>query len=292
MPQRKDKYLDMKRIFSILLCVLCLACIPMTVYGQAQIKTKKVMIGDFGTKTMKVVLGSNIMLDEALEREIAGHWRISPYEFCTVDEFEKLKHSQDYYFLLPLKKLSGKDAGLVMLNLFKGGPEKNPEGNVKMTDVASFPISSVNYPSGREFVFLAAALDIMQDYVGKAMNSDFEGYSGFSIYNSPKASAGRRIVFSEEDLSPAIDDYVKAKYFDDGISTDEDADELMVDGGDVLVSFVVAPSEPKRGNRCYKMLIDARTHEMVYFKSHRISESKWVGFQAKDLKAIARGRKK
>jgi len=281
----------MKRFFSILLCALCLFCSTQTASAQAQIKTKKVMISDFGTKTMKVVLGSNVLLDEILEQEVAGHWRISPYEFCTVAEFEKLKHSPDYYFLLPLKPQTGKYAGLLVLNLFKGGLEKDPEGKSQMTDVLSFPLCSAQYPSGREFIFLTAALDIMQDYVTKAMASDREGYSGLSIYNSPRRSAGRRMVFSPDDISPALDESVLYKYLGEGMTTEEDADEMMADGDDVIVSFVVAPSEPKRGSQCYKMLIDARSHEMVYFSRHRISASKWIGFQAKDLNKITKARK-
>mgnify|MGYP006873013998 CR=1 FL=1 len=234
----------MKKIFGMLICALCLFCGTQTASAQAQIKTKKVMISDFSTKTMKVVLGSNILLDEALEQEVAGRWRISPYEFCTVDEFEALKHSPDYYFLLPLKISSGKDAGIVMLNLFKGGLEEEPD------------------------------------------------YSGFSIYNSPRKSAGRSIVFLTEDLSPAIDNSVKARHFDGKMSVSDSSDELMADSEDAIISFVVAPSEPKKGSQCYKMLIDARTHEMVYFSRHRITERKWVGFQAKDLKKIAKARKK
>ena len=65
--------------------------LPVLAGAQAQINTKKVQIGDFTQKVTKIVLNGNPFYDASLKEEIAARWRISPYEFCTLDEFETVK---------------------------------------------------------------------------------------------------------------------------------------------------------------------------------------------------------
>ena len=92
----------MRKLTILLLSLL----ITPAVFGQAQINTKKVKIADFTQKTTKVVLTGNMFYDSALQDEIATIWRISPYEFCSLEEFENLKSDGRYYF--PSAYTSGK----------------------------------------------------------------------------------------------------------------------------------------------------------------------------------------
>jgi hypothetical protein len=59
-----------------------------------------VKISDFPQKVTKVVLHGNEFYDAILKEEIALRWRVSPYEFCTMEEFEALKTDSRYYFLI------------------------------------------------------------------------------------------------------------------------------------------------------------------------------------------------
>ena len=92
-------------------------------FGQAQIDTKKVKIADFTQKITKVVLTGNMLHDAAMKREITARWHLSPYEFCTLSEFETLKTDSNYYFLLTASGQFKKERepGLVFLTLVKGG---------------------------------------------------------------------------------------------------------------------------------------------------------------------------
>ena len=67
-----------------------------TAFGQAQIDTKKVKLADFTQKITKVVLTGNMLHDAALKREVAARWSASPYEFCTLTEFDELKSDANY----------------------------------------------------------------------------------------------------------------------------------------------------------------------------------------------------
>ena len=86
----------MKKFYILLIAIVL---IPAICSAQAKVYTKKVKLSDFPTKTTKVVLTGNDMLDNPLKNEVARRWHISPYEFCTIAEYDSIKTSPDYYFL-------------------------------------------------------------------------------------------------------------------------------------------------------------------------------------------------
>ena len=281
----------MKRIFRVVSILLVLTCFSQAAAsGQAKIHTKKLKIADLGTRTTKVVLGAGDMMDSALRDEVSARWRISPFEFCTVEEYNALKDDSGYYFLLIARSEEKKYRGLLTLTLMKGGKAKAEDPQKRPVEVASLPIASAGFPSGREVVFLPAILDILQDYVTRAMRSDGAGYTGLDIYSRQVRKTGiKRIFFSEDDLVPEMDDGFRRQYFDEDmvIMSEAEADKAFQDGTyNTLFSYVVAPFDPQNGSWCYKMLIDAGTHELLYYRHHRISARKWAGFLPEDIKAI------
>ena len=73
----------MRKIIIFIISLL----LPMAAGAQAQINTKKVKISDFTQKITKVVLNGNAFFDTTFQEEITTRWRISPYEFCTLEDF-------------------------------------------------------------------------------------------------------------------------------------------------------------------------------------------------------------
>ena len=132
---------------------------PLMAGAQAQITTKKVKLEDFTQKITKIVLNGNPFYDTSLKEEIAARWRISPYEFCTLEEFDKLKGNDRYYFLMLIQGQFRKETapGLQFLSLVKGGQGAD-KGIDEMLEVVSLPFASAEYPTGRELVFLPALL--------------------------------------------------------------------------------------------------------------------------------------
>lgn len=281
-----------------ILILLTALVIPVITSAQAQINTKKVKIGDFTEKITKVVLTGNSFLDSSLKSDVANKWRVSPYEFCTLEEFEKLKYYDDYYFLLTVSgKFKKEDGpGIDLLTLVKGG--NGASGGINgLLEVVSIPICPTEDPSGREFVFLPVLLDIIQSYTLESMEKDISGYTGLSNYsmNLHKA-AGMEIIFSENDLSNEITREFRDLNFDsDMVITDEDtADGYVFElEPNTLVSYIVSPTTPQPGSYCYKMLINTQTNELYYYRRHKISKKFGPGFLAEDIKRINsyRGRK-
>ncbi len=264
--------------------------------AQAQINTKKVKISDFNQKVTKVVLSGNDFFDITFKEEISARWRISPYEFCTLEEFEQLKGNENYYFLMTTYGQFRKETapGLQFLTLVKGG--KGADKSIAdMLEVVSLPFASAEYPSGRELVFLPAFLDIIQSHTLASMENDYNGYGGLASNNiSLGKTEDMEVVLSEEDMSEQVSQEQKNKAEEKGvvITDEDDADQYMLDNvPGTLVSYVAAASEPVFGSYCYKMLIDAQTHKLYYFKRHRIGKKAGAGFLPEDIDRIAASRR-
>lgn len=276
-----------------LIILITALIMPLMAGAQAQITTKKVKIEDFTQKVTKVVLNGNPFYDTSFKDEVAARWRISPYEFCTLEEFEGLKGNDSYYFLILTQGQFRKETapGLQFISLVKGGQGAD-KGIGDMLEVVSLPFASAEYPSGRELIFLPAFLDIIQNHTLEAMKNDFNAYGGLSNTAQKLGKAGNMdIVISEDDLNSLVS---KEMTDSEGMTvTDEDdADSYMLDEvSGTLVSYVVAPSEPVKGSFCYKMLIDAQTHELYYYRKHKISPKAGVGFLPEDIERINKARK-
>lgn len=271
------------------LIILIAAIMPLLAAGQAQITTKKVKISDFTSKITKVVLTGSDFYDAALKEEIKARWRVSPYEFCTFEEFESMRNDNNYYFLLTTNAMFKKESepGLDVLTLVKGGTGATINS---MLEIVYLPFASTEEPSGRELTFLPALLDIIQEHTLNSMDKDINGYTGLSNYTLNMAKAGNMtIVFSEDDLSNEITGEFRDLNFDsDMLILDEDEADEYITGkaSNVLVSYVVTPTDAQPGSYCYKMLINAQTHELYYFRRHKISKKFGPGFLAEDIKRV------
>lgn len=281
----------MKRLLIFILA----ATLPLLAGAQAQINTKKVQIADFSEKITKVVLTGNDFYDLALRDEIAAGWRLSPYEFCTKEEFDAMKGNENYYFLITADgKFKKEDApGITFLTLVKGG-KGSEEGISKMLEVVSLPIASAENPSGREFTFMPAFIDIIQNYTEASMSKDFNGYLGLgSNTESFKKNPNMEFFFAECDLAGDVNRAFRDINFDsDMFVVDEDSVDKKMAGStpETLVSYVVTPDEPGNGSYCYKMLIHPETHELYYFRKHRISKKYGPGFLQEDILRINKQR--
>ncbi len=287
--------MTMKRL-SFILSVMVLGLLTaLDAAGQAQVYTRKEKLKDFTAKTTKVVLSGEEFLDEALKESVASTWTLSPYEFCTNEEFQKLKTSDNFYFLIVASSRQKKEEepGLDMLTLVKGGEgaSKSIDG---MLEVVSFPFRAARFPSGREFTLLPAFLQIIQNHVSTLADTEMKAYSNLSAKDTKKLKT-KRIYFWEEDLSKQIGSHVRESLDEDIIIEEDDEDvDKVFDAGEVntVVSYVVAPDVPVDGSVCYKMLIGSDTLELYYFKKHKITSKNGKGFLASDLKAIKSIRKR
>lgn len=284
----------MKKRLALIICLLAGVLLPSEMFGQAQIYTRKEKLKDITAKTTKVVLNGDEMLNEAIKESVAATWTMSPYEFCSVEEFEKIKTSDKFYFLLVAKGQQRKESepGIDFLTLVKGGEDASKSID-DMLEVVSFPLRSASEPSGREFVLLPAFLTIIQDHAQNLTSSEVKAYSTLSAEDTKKLAI-RQIYFSKDDFAPQVDDKTIESLDQDIIvkEDEDDVDEVFTQGTyNAVVSYVVAPTEPVNGSFCYKLLIGADNHKLYWYKKHRISARSGRGFLAGDLRTINQIRK-
>ena len=284
----------MKTSIRIFICLLVGTVISADLFAQAQIYTRKEKLTDLTAKTTKVVLTGDEVFDEALKESVSATWTISPFEFCTNQEFEKIKTSDKYYFLLVVKGQQRKESepGIDLLTFVKGGEGASKSIN-DMMEVVTFPLRSAVDPSGREFILMPAFLAIIQDHAMTLMTSELKAYTPLGATDSKKLGM-RRVYFSKDDFAPQVDQKT-IDSLDEDVIVEEDEDEVdkvFTDGTfNCVVSYVVAPSEPVNGSVCYKLLIGADNHKLYWFKKHRISAKSGSGFLDSDLRAINQLRK-
>ena len=279
----------MRRFIQILALAIAGLLLTTDALGQAQITTRREKLKDFTSKTTKVVLTGDEFLDEAGKESVAATWTVSPYEFCSNEEFQNLKGNADFYFLMVVKGQFRRESepGIDMLTLVKGGEGADKSIN-DMFEVVSFPLRSTEDPSGREFVLLPAFLKIIQEHTTSLTDTEMKAYSSLGAKDSKKLRI-KRIFFWSEDFAPQVDEQTKRSLDEDIlIKEDEDeVDEIFSEGTfNTVVSYVVAPSEPVNGSICYKMLIGSDNHELYYFKKHKITAKSGKGFLSSDIKSI------
>lgn len=279
----------MRRFIQILALAIAGLLLTTDALGQAQITTRREKLKDFTSKTTKVVLTGDEFLDEAVNESVAATWTVSPYEFCSNEEFQNLKGNADFYFLMVVKGQFRRESepGIDMLTLVKGGEGADKSIN-DMFEVVSFPLRSTEDPSGREFVLLPAFLKIIQEHTTSLTDTEMKAYSNIGAKDSKKLRI-KRIFFWAEDFAPQVDEQTKRSLDEDIlIKEDEDeVDEIFSEGTfNTVVSYVVAPSEPVNGSICYKMLIGSDNHELYYFKKHKITAKSGKGFLSSDIKSI------
>ena len=68
--------------------------------GQKPIKDARNNFRNFGAKTTKVVLSDEGIIDAYIRDAVKKEWKISPYEFCSPQEYEKIKEDTTYFFLV------------------------------------------------------------------------------------------------------------------------------------------------------------------------------------------------
>lgn len=240
----------------------------------------------------KVVLSGNVFFDTTFEEEVRNRWVISPYEFCSMEEFSQLKSDPDYYFLVKVKGQFRRESepGIEFLSVMKGGPEAE-KGLDKMLDLVTFPLAAADSPSGRETVFMPLILDIIQHHILSSTETDLVAYSSLGAYsNNLGQIRGKRTMISESDLSDEITPAARKLYVKSPVEiSDEDTvDECVVSNSpETVVSYVVCPENARPGSFCYKMLINVETGELYYFRKHRITKRTGPGFLLEDLKRIA-----
>lgn len=281
----------MKKITIVLLTLF----IGLPLFAQGQVVTRKHRLADFTDKMTKVVLSGDEVLNAALRKEIPYIWTSSTFEFCSLEQFEKIKTQDKYYFLIPAESVfkGEEEPGIRFLTLVKGGPEAK-EGISAMHEVVSLPVSAAMGSGDRDLVYLGGIIQAIQEFTLAAMESETVAYKMSDWFNGrfKKSIQGKKVYIAREDLSSEVDEKALTK-LENNLSlhlvpSTESDWQYVNQSPETVVGYVIAPVFPSKGSVCYKLLFEADTHRLCYLERHKISEKKGEGFLASELKPLGK----
>lgn len=179
------------RIKIILTAALLL--LPFAAWSQKQIYTRSYMIRDFKGKTTRVVLDESCPLSPRLRQEVSLLWSVSPYEFCSPDEYESKKNSPECYFLRPeIRK------GIFFLTLSRGGAKDAADALKRPVEVISIPVAGASDPAAGDCIYMPAFISLIQDFTEVAMDSELAAYRGLNAVRKRRPLDIRPVTVAEE----------------------------------------------------------------------------------------------
>lgn len=223
--------------------IAMMAILPALCWGQGKVYTKKARMEDFSSRITKVVVDGESMLALTFKEEIMSRWRISPFEFCTSEDYARIKGNNNYFFLNLVI-----DEGVAFMQLTRGGDE-NADMLHRPFEVVRLPFAADGASTGQEFSFLGAIVDVLQNFTEASIESDMVGYASLSSYSTNQLK-GKTVYLSPDDADKA----------------------MLEEKAGAVCGIIVSPVEITKKSSCYRMLISADTHELFYFEQQRYKQ--------------------
>ena len=229
-----------------------------------------------------------------IKKAVEAYWKITPYEFINVEEFNKRRINPAYSFIVLTQTDFEKDKSNSLFNFINLLQGKNVTKLGEMPEICAIPLSFAEEEDIEYSYKLGGILSFMQKHA--QMISDDPSLTGrkyLKYYNKniPEIR-GKVILIKQEDLVPEIStiEAIEAIYSDkvEIVSEDEIYAAIEKKAPNTLVLHKVGPVGDVNSGFCFKMLIGTDDSDMYYYHQHIISKTNPNGFLPADLKRIAR----
>jgi len=262
------------------------------VEAQNIIKETKNTFATFGAKITKVVIPSTSLADLMLRDAVNKGWRISPFEFCTMEEYNKIKEDTNYFFLL---RVDGRfrnelEPKVEYLTLVKGGPEIK-KGIYSSHNIITLPLQEIDDNSGTNLYLLPMYIDLIQNHIYKIQKDISLAFKGNAIYSNKVSDIkGMELLFSMDQLNYKLPNSDFVELFNGNVKlvTEQEIEDAIINSSpNTVVSLLIEPKGGSRGSYCYKLLIGTESHELYFFRRHKVSKRVPLGFTKEDIRKIS-----
>lgn len=274
--------------------LILLIAAQINLFSQDYVPTKENLLHFPKTKTM-VVLEDNQMSEYnlVLKEVMPSEWKITPYDFISIKEFDKKRLDPALSFIILTKVKFDKDktnATYNFMSLLLGG---SAFSLTSMPDLCSIPMSysgagdeEYSYKLGIFLRFIQAHVKMLMDDPGMA------GVNILTHYNKNMADLkGKTLYLVASELSKEVNTLNKIKKVYPGdvkIVTKDDIQQAIADKKDVVFLHKVGPEGTKMKDRVYKILIGASDARFYYFDYHKLSDDAPDALLLSDFKALAK----
>lgn len=261
--------------------------------GQAPFPTKEELKQFAASKTCVVLEDDPFSsYNSYIKDAVKQCWKITPYEFITVKDFNVWRLNPAYSFLVLTQTNFDKDKSHGLYNFINllQGKDVNKLG--EMPEICAIPLS---FAGVNDLVYsykLGAIVSFMQKHAQKILDDPtltIRKYLKYYNKNIPVIK-NKTILVEQEDLSPEIStlDRIKAIYTNKiEIVEDEDIIKAIENKSpDTVILHMVGPMGDRHSGYCFIMLIGTDDSELYYYSLHMIDNANPNGLLPDDLKRL------
>jgi hypothetical protein len=263
--------------------------------GQAPFPSKDEINQFMASKTC-VVLESDpfSFYNKFIKEAVQAYWKITPYEFIDVKEFNIRRLKPAYSFIVLTETNFDKDKSNALFNFINLLQGKKVDKLGEAPEICAIPLSY----AGEDDIGYAYKLGIILSFMQKhaqmiSEDPSLTGRKYLKYYNKFVPDVIKKtILVKQEDLSPDIStiERIKAIYpHDIKIVTEEEiVDAIAKKTPNTVILHKVGPVGEKKAGYCFKMLIGVDDANMYYYNQHLIDTKNPNGLLEADLKRLAR----
>ncbi len=229
-----------------------------------------------------------------IKEAVKAYWKITPYEFISVEDFNKRRIDPTYSFIVLTQTDFEKDKSNSQFNFINLLQGKKVTKLGEMPEICAIPLSfaeeediEYNYKLGGILMFMQKHAQMISD------DPSLTGRKYLKYYNKniPQIQ-DKLLLVKQEDLVPEISSIEAINSIYSGkvkiVSEDEIVDAIESKAPNTLILHKVGPVGDVNSGFCFKMFIGADDSDMYYYNQHTISNTNPNGFLPADLKRIAR----
>jgi hypothetical protein len=232
----------------------------------------------------------NIYIKEAVK----ACWKITPYEFITVKDFNIRRLNPAYSFIVITQTNfdSDRSHGLYnFLNLLQG---KDVNKLSEMPEICAIPLSFAGVSDLVYSYKLGALVNFMQTHAQKISEDpslSLRKYLKYYNKNIPDIK-NKTILVEQDDLTPEISTIKKIRKFYSSnieiVTEDEIIKAIENKTPGTVILHKVGPMGDRDSGYCFVMLIGTDDSELYYYNLHMVDKANPNGLLPDDLKRLER----
>ncbi len=263
--------------------------------GQAPFPSKEEIKQFTASKTCVVLEDDAFSSYNAFIKEaVKSFWKITPYEFIQVNEFNVRRLNPGYSFIVLTQTNFEKDKSNSLFNFINLLQGKSVNKLGEMPEICAIPLSFAGEDDLEYSFKLGAILSFMQNHAQMiSEDPSLTGRKYLKYYNKfiPEV-INKSILVKQEDLVPEIAtiERIKAIYPNkiEIVTEEEIVKAIENKTPNTLILHKVGPVGDRNSGYCFKMLIGTDDANMYYYNQHMIDKANPNGLLPADLKRLAK----
>jgi hypothetical protein len=227
-----------------------------------------------------------------IKTAVEANWKITPYEFVTVTDFNVMRLNPAYSFIVLTQTNFDKDKSHGLYNFINLLQGKDVNKLAEMPEICAVPLSFAGVSDFEYSYKLGPILSFMQKHaqmISEDPSMTLRKYLKYYNKNIPDIR-NKTILVEQEDLSPEIASYEKIKAFYKGnikiVSNDDIVDAIENKTPNTVIVHKVGPRGERRTGYCFVMLIGITDSELYYYNLHLVDKANPNSLLPEDLKRL------